>query len=243
VAEVTASGDPQHAKEQAARLCAPVIDFLQLIAAIDDREGEHIRVVLGGEVTGTQAPQLVIYDDRTQLNWDYRFLRNRRLELTQGRIKRVVDRGLSPLLAALSKTSDERSEFEDLLLTAVRWIADAETQSLPENRITSFVTSMELFFTKENAPIGRDLSESIACILADNLEARKELKKLVSTLYEKRSKISHEGQQDGLIEAAAKLKRLAINVLAAMCGMSDRFRNKEDVRTFFADLRLSGRFE
>jgi hypothetical protein len=241
VAEVPAVGDADRAKEDATQVSEPVFDFLQLIAAIEEPSERQIRIIPGGDLMARQPPRFVISDDETEAHWDQKLAFGFRLELTQARVENVINFGLQSVVDAIAKR-EERSEFDDMLLNAMHWIADAERQEQLENKITSYMTAMELFFTVEDGPIVRDLSESVAFLLGNTLENRKRVKKLVARLYGLRSKVSHEGHRSALSRDVVELKTIAINVLILMSRLANRLEGKVDVQQLFADLRLSAEF-
>lgn len=242
-AEVPAVGDVEGAQNSAILTSEPILDFLQMIAAIEEPSAKKIRIVGGAGLIAQQPPRFVISNDRKEANWNQKFPRNYQMDLTEARIKKIVGLGFQAVVDALSKSEESRLEFEEMLLNAVHWIADAEKQERLENRVTSYTTAMELFFTAEDGPIVRDLSESVAYLLGKDLKTRREIKALVARLYKERSKVSHRGQRSALEKDVRELKSLAINVVALMSRMAKRFETKADVQSFFSDLRLSARFD
>lgn len=242
-AEVPAIGDVERAKEDAAHISEPVLDFLQLIAAIEEPSFTNIRIVGGGDLMARQPPRMVIAADGTEANWDAKLAYGHRLQLTTPLVGRIIGSGFQSAVDAIAKNEDDRTPFEDLLVAAIHWIADAEKQDRLENRITSYMTAMELFFTSADAPITRDLSENVAYLLGTDLQNRKEIRQLVNELYKQRSKVSHTGSRTALEADVRRLKELAINVAAMMSRMAPRFTTKADLQMMFADLRLSAEFD
>ena len=164
-------------------------------------------------------------------------------ELTDERVKRITELGFAAVFEAIAKPEEERTEFEELLLNAIHWISDAEKQDRLENRITSYITAIELFFTSEEGPITRDLTESVAYLLERDLESRKNLRKKMREFYKERSKVSHEGRRQTLEETVRHLKIVAINVVAVMSKLAPELSDKKDVQQLFSDLRLSADFD
>ena len=242
-AEIPVAGDVERAKAMALRLSEPVLDFLQLIAALDEPPAKNIRIVGGGDLLARQPPRFVIAKDQKEADWDQQLAHGFRLELTEERIRKIVELGFQSVIDAIGKDEQQRNEFEEMLINAVHWIADAEKQERLENRITSYMTAMELFFTAADVPITRDLSESVAYILGDSLERRKEIKHLVARLYRQRSKVSHEGRRGEYEADVAELKRVTVNVVALLGRMTPKFTSKSDIQRLFADLRLSAAFD
>jgi hypothetical protein len=100
--------------------------------------------------------------------------------------------GFYPLI---EEYPEERSEMEDLLLTALHWIADSAVQAKPENQLLSLFIALETILTGRSG-ITRDLSEGMAFLLADELEERRAVRDTVRALYEGRGHVAHGGARD-----------------------------------------------
>lgn len=239
--EVLVEGDAARAEWEASAESEPVLDILQVIAAIEEPSVKRIRIVPGGPLS-PPTPRVVLSADGTEahfnqnLNWSFR------LDVTAGAFEHLRSQGFGAVLDALGKSSSNRNEFEVLLLNALHWIADAERQEQLENRITSYVTGLEMFFSAQGSPIVRDVSEGVAYALGANLGERKRIRDLVTKLYGLRSKVSHEGRRSVVEAETRELKMLTINFLARMSRLSWRFSAKEHVSAWIADLRLSGTY-
>lgn len=242
-AEVSVEGDVERAKAEAVQFSEPVIDFLQLIVAIWEHSSKRIRIIVGGDTLAQQPLRLVLAADGSAAYYDQKIAHNFRLELTGEHIDQMRNKGFGPMIDAIGKHAPDRSDFERLLLASLHWLADAERQELPENKVTSYVTALEMFFSSPRGePITRDVSEGIALLLADSLEQRQQIRDRVKHLYGIRSGVSHRGQRAADDGTVLELKKLAINVLAKMSRLSWRFTSKDSIVTWIADLRLSATY-
>jgi len=239
--EVQVNGDVARAQEEATAESEPVVDLLQVVAAIEEPSVKKIRIVAGG-LTSPPAPRVVLSGDGTEAHFNQSLTWGFRLSIDRATLDRLRGQGFGPVLDALGKISAERSEFESLLLNAIHWIADAERQEQLENRITSYVTTLEMFFSAQGSPIVRDVSEGVAYALGGSIEDRKRNRDAVTKLYGLRSKVSHEGQRSIVKDEIAQLKVLTINFVARMSRLAWRFSAREDVSAWIADLRLSGTY-
>jgi hypothetical protein len=236
-AEVPVKGDPELCRLDAAFMIEPIIDFLQLIAEIEQPRSMQIRIQAGGDLLARQPPRIVLADDGTEANYDQKLAFGHRLELTDAHLSRMRERGFGNIIAALVKKEDARSDFEAMLLNGVHWISDAARQERTENRVTSYTTAIELFFAKRGHPVTSTLVESVACLLRGADEERREEAQYVRKLYKSRSRVSHEGERIDSEDAAHPFKILAVNVVAALSQLSEKFKTKADVRNHFSALR------
>lgn len=239
-AEVEVEGDVQRAKQDAAAESEPVIDLLQVVAAIE--QPSRIRIVPGGSES-PPPPQVVLSADGTEGHYAQNLTAGRRFAVDQGTFDRLREKGFGAVLDALGKPSTQRNDFEKLLLNAIHWIADAERQQQRENRITSYVTALEMFFSVKGGSIVRDVSEGTAYILGGDLPTRKAVRDLVCKLYDRRSEVSHGGQRSAVDEEVAQLKKLVINFVARIGPFAQRFSTKEQFVTWSKDLRLSANYD
>jgi hypothetical protein len=238
-AEIVATGDAEKAQTDADLIGEPMLDLLQMIAAVR----EHAPVLITPGVVPTPRPPMVIMDtEGTHLLRHYSFAHTYRMTMTASILEELREWGFAALFDAAGRPVDRRSEFETLLVTSMHWIADAERQSQPENRVTSYVTSLEMFFSASDSPIVRDVSEGVAYVLGTTLGARKEIRARISELYGRRSRVSHQGQRGSDAADLYQLKNTSINFLARMSKLAWRFEKREDVRSWIADLRLAGEY-
>ena len=120
----------------------------------------------------------------------------------------------------------------------MHWIADGSRQPLAENKTTSYITAIEMFFSVNDAPVTRDVSEGVAFVLASTLEDRKKLVAHAAKLYGTRSRVSHRGTRITDEQSAHEAHEMAVNLLARLSAMSSQFRTLADFRDWNAEQRL-----
>lgn len=242
-AYVRVKGDKEKAWENALRDVEPVLDFLQLAAAIFEHNAKEIKIGVGGDLLSPQPVRLLIAADETEVQHHQLLLWGFRLDFNDVVQRRMDDFGFGPIVDALKKLAAARSEFERYLLRSMHWIADAERQEREENKITGYVTAIDMFFSTKNGPITRDVTEGAAMILGRRLEWRKFVRDDMAKFYDVRSGVSHSGSAPIDEDTIIRLKTLVINFLAAMCPLSRRFQTLAQFRAWMADRRLGGEDE
>jgi len=239
-AEVSIVGDDKKAKDDAEELAEPMLDLLQMIAAI---ESPHAVSITAGIVATPRPPLVIVEAKGTHATWHRTYKHTHRVNVNTGVLTKLREQGFATLLDAVAKQPTSHSKYEAMLVNSMHWIADAQKQASPANSVTSYVTAFELFFATDGSPITRDVSEGVAYVLGGTLEQRKYNRKLITSLYSRRSKVSHEGQRDVEDAEVFQLKLLSINFLARMSKLAWRFQNRDDVRSWIADLRLEGQYK
>jgi len=239
VVEVAHRGDKAKAHAEALRKLEPVLDFLQLIVMIHEPPDREIRIHLGGDVLAKQPTTFMIAADGSNIHHVDRHHFDPRFELSPVKLQRMKKDGFAPLVVAIGRNEDDRSNFEKSLLRSMHWIADADRQDALENKITSYITAIEMFFSSRGAPIRRDIAEGCAVMLGTSLEDRKELAEEMSELYGLRSAISHQGKKIEDERAERRLRVISINLLAKAARMSSRCTSINDFRDWLQERRLS----
>ncbi|HEY1656226.1 MAG TPA: hypothetical protein VGF86_14065 [Candidatus Tumulicola sp.] len=238
--EVIVEGDDDKAKEDAASIAEPLLDFAQLVAI--SKSFTEVNVA-GGVVPAPRPPMVLMSVDGSHGACSFSFSHAHRFELSQPIVEEFRQNGFAALLDAIAKPRSSYSDYEILLVDAMHWIANAERQSDPENRVTSYITALEMFFTASNAPITRDVSEGVAYILERTPKERAKLRDRIVSLYGRRSEVSHRGQRDVAETEVHQLRVIGINFLARMSHFAWQFKDAASVRGWLATTRLSGSYQ
>ena len=199
--------------------------------------------VTGGELPGPLPLTIIMETAGTHATWRRSWENTHRITVTPATLAKMREKGFSALLDAVAKPRVQRSAYDSLLIDAMHWVADGERQLNVENKVTSYMTALEMFFSSPDAPITRDVSESVALLLASKAEHREKIRKLIASLYAERSKISHEGKRESSLDAVRHLRRFAVSLLARMSSLSWRFPNREAIKTWLRGLRLGVEYE
>jgi hypothetical protein len=239
---VAASGDSLLAKESAIRATEPITDFLQIVATLNVPSLLEVRISIGGDLLTKQPPILIVRKDGSAIENESKRPFGHRLELRHSHIQHMRAIGFGALLDALRKSADEQTEFEQMLIRATHWIADGERQARVENKATSYITAIDMFFATKDEPVTRDITEGTAVLLGKTLEQRKTIRRRMSTFYGMRSKVSHLGSRVEDEDAIHDMRNYAVNFLAEVCQLASRFATKDDFRAWMADERITPHF-
>ena len=193
-AEVTTAGDPERSQELAEQACLDIIDVLQFMSGMFVDPDERIRIDFRSFDSSGYRPVLLLSEGRTHfVPSQNRFGASGNFALTQQRLVQFDEWNLSAIFDILSKVPEERSEIELLILRAVHWFADGDLQRHMENKLQSYVTCLDMFFTERGAEVGAAVQDGVAWMMADDAEHRLYLHQFVADVYDFRSRSSHDG--------------------------------------------------
>jgi hypothetical protein len=115
-------------------------------------------------------------------------------------IKGLVDLGLERIANLVGR--DATNEFDDMLKRAIRWFAKGERERHIDDRKLSYVTAVDLFFSKVGAGATARICKGFAFALAESDEHVPHLARYMLHVFGSRSETSHGGQL-GIMEADA----------------------------------------
>jgi len=235
--EIVVKAEPSRAMEIALEETRKALDLLRYgILFLFTKERPRAVGVLG-EVTEQSRVAIAIRTDNKEANITEERT-NFPLELTDETLKRMKDIGIFDLSDVITKK--DKTEFEEIILRAVHWLASAQAQNENENTLLNLVTCLETFFKAEaGTPITATISEGVALLTATEVEARKERKRRVADFYGKRSKLTHEGE--GLITNAdlLELTMIARDLTLWMIRNRSKFRDHESFKGWLEDQKMS----
>ncbi len=239
-AEVVAAGDPERCKEAAEAIFLPAIDVLQLLTGILESSARHIRIDFRSAESSGFRPVIMLSEDRTHLHRHHeRYGAAGQLVINEVRITQIAESPLADLVALLSVAEGQRSEVEDLLLRAVHWFSDGELQRNDENKLLSYVTCLEMFFSSGDGAVTSAIQDGVAYLLAQNAKDRVYLHRFVGEIYKHRSDASHSGEQFSLPEKLLELRILTLNVMAAVLGRRAEFPTKQSIKAWVFAQRMA----
>lgn len=115
-------------------------------------------------------------------------------EVNQSSLDRMSEIGVFKVSNALSK--NQTNNFEESIIRSVHWFSVALTQDENSNAFLFLIVALESLFKAERGnSIGGTVAESVAFLMADNLEGRKNLVSIVRKYYGKRSGVAHGGKK------------------------------------------------
>lgn len=220
--------EPERARERAEEEARRVLDVLRysLPALYSDR----LRVAVGlvGDIGRTVRLTPIFSADNTF----FRLATQRigslsEFELSAENVQTMTEIGAFEIANLLSLRSKQLSSFEDVLLRAVHWFANAQTQTDQENELLSLVTSLETFFTPEpGEPIADAVARGVACVVSTDPATQAYLYRRMKKLYDERSRIAHGGAKVILRKDLDELELIAAEVIAVLVRRKGEFTGK-----------------
>lgn len=136
--------------------------------------------------------------------------------------------------------SRARSELEDRILVAIQWAGRAQSDSQPQQQLLSLITALEcLLNPTDGRPFRIGLSESAALLIgSDDLDKRLSLFDFLSSMYDRRSKVSHGGSVDVTNSDIRSLQRVVGAVIMKIVGIRTNFDTRKKLESFLGRARL-----
>ncbi|HEY1680964.1 MAG TPA: hypothetical protein VGF98_04960 [Candidatus Tumulicola sp.] len=237
--KIAGADDDEFLGTLASRKLEVAVDFLQLMVDVTTKGPATVIVA---DVLPYDVPSRVIFSDHGGLGkLNKSFKHTHRATLSAGSLDRMRELGFQPLIEKLHCDASRLSDLEETFMRSMHWVADSRRQGNPENSVTSAMTSIEMFFSKEQeAPITRDVSEGVAMLLGKDLAQRRYLRKTVGRLYGFRSKVSHTGSRNVSDEDVIEARNIAVNLLERICQLSTKLQTRVQVSELLADNRMEG---
>jgi hypothetical protein len=125
-------------------------------------------------------------------------------------------------------------------LRAVHWFSSALQQQELENAFLCQIIALEtIFSTEKGNPIANSVSEGVAFILGQNLDARKRLKKTIKDYYGKRSGVSHGGKKVIMESDYFNLMNIVGSLIVHLNKKIDEFSSQKEFMEWLEDIKLS----
>lgn len=186
--------EPRRAFELGEEKLRRVLDLFRytiLFARKRPAPPRRINVGLQGEMSRTTRASLAVCcDSRYNVNQRTGVGPLHDFVVDNQTIEFMSEIGAFEIATLLDREPDSLNDFEEPLLRAFHWVANAQTQDEPENELLNLVTALEVFFTKRGGdPITAAIAEGVALVLGNDLQERRQLNKRVRQLYGKRSDV------------------------------------------------------
>ncbi len=147
--------------------------------------------------------------------------------------------GVFKVAEILKQEIDERS-FGETLLRGIRWFSNAQIQVVKENQYLNLTSCLETFLTPgdPNDKISNTIAEGVAFVLGNGQKERRQLKKKIKDLYDKRSRVSHGGHSAIPTSDLEALRRITGDFLSQMIQRMDEFRTRNDLDEWIEDQKF-----
>lgn len=226
VAEYSTVAEPDRARERAEEEWRKVVDVLRYFIFAAYLKRIDIGIGLRGDVRYGIGHALVFTPNYERFVEMQTSKSPRGLVISQQVVEAMRLAGVFALGDMLVPGGE--TKFTPTLLQAVHWAADALTQEEPANEFLSLVSCLETFLTREvgdSTSISNAVAVGVAWVLGKDTQDRKAIRKRVKDLYDKRSKVSHGGEQTALAKDLPWLRDLVLGFLQTMISRRDEFRD------------------
>jgi hypothetical protein len=199
VAAYTTVAEPFRVQELAEQECAHVIDVLRYFIFVSKKDSKS-NLGLPGEL-GYGWSEVAIASSTYGFSTRSEPRGSQRFRITQQTLQAMKDAGVHDLLDMYRP--GKKTDFSDTLLTGIHWVANALIQTEPANEFLSLVSCLETFLTRDagdTGSISNAIAVGVAWVLGQNFAERQVIRKEMKKLYDKRSSITHGGQQDELVD-------------------------------------------
>lgn len=130
----------------------------------------------------------------------------------------------------LSKDKSSRTELENRIVTAIRWIGSGINEDVDCDRFLKYAIALEcLLLMREEDGKGSPIAERCAFLLSNDPQDRTNIDKVVKKLYGKRSDIAHEGETEIEKDQLASMQRIVLSCLFAICSKSFEWKSMQDL--------------
>lgn len=227
--------DKEKTEELIEASALPVVDFLQFCVSIFSNETwRYIIDYRGHYAQRSMRPSIVMAVDGSHISTPITATGPMGIfRLDQEKVAEL--RRLQVLDVARLFGPDKRNEYEDMLHLAITNFAEGERALSPRQKILSFVSSCELFFTQKSETT-RAVKEGVAYVMGHNSAQRLHLIKYIEEMYDVRSSTSHAGQSPGEI---AQYRLAVLNVILAMVARRHQFNSRADLDRWLDTQRYS----
>jgi hypothetical protein len=234
--------EPGRARERAIEEARRALEILQCSLLALYGESSEVSIGLEGEVPmGTVTTSFALSTDSKHFQLSHHHAGPKRLyALNDDNLSRMKTMGLLTASEMLAKGT-HLTDFEETILRGIHWTADANVQAEPENALLSLITTLETYLTpRDREPIVNAIAEGVALILGEDLDTRRQLKRLVKNYYNKRSALSHGGKTAVLRADVVRLTIIVGKLTTWMIKHTNQFTNVGQLLEWLEDVKLSG---
>jgi hypothetical protein len=128
---------------------------------------------------------------------------------------------LKALGAAVERPVPLRKDIQKRISAALRWWSDAIVEAEPSSRFLKFCVALEaLLAGGRRGAITTVLAQSVAVLLADDVEGRLRYDALTRDIYDTRSNIAHEGEDARVRRLMGDAHRISAASILSVAGLA-----------------------
>jgi hypothetical protein len=240
IAEFKFVATDERAQELGITKLRRILDVINVSIPLIYNENMKVQVGLGDEVIFSTLETLTISEQSGNIN-QQRLGPYQLFSLDQEIILKMKSYGF---IEAINFEQDYKNltGIQKAYLQGLYWLANAQNQIEPENKVLSLITCLETFFSPSKdsgLPISNTISESIALLVFSDLEQRKNLRSQIKELYNLRSRITHGSQIQVSVEDIGNLRNIAYWTVKYIFENFNKYKTLDDIRNHVDDLRMS----
>lgn len=236
VGVVEVNAEPVRAFEYAKEEVRRAIDLLRFSTKAIYPLSEDIRIGLKGDHPKTQRQGFIVSETGFNTLGDS-VGSVRSFEINEDAIRRMDEIGVFLVSDALSKT--QTNNLEEALIRAIHWFSVAITQNESSNSFLFLIVALESLFKAERGnSIAGTIAESVAFIMADNLEGRKQLISIVRDYYGKRSGVAHGGNKSISDSELFTLINIVRTTLMVVIEKLKEFSSQKELMGWIEEMKL-----
>lgn len=234
--------EPDQARERAEEETRRVIDLFRFSIPALYPKDYNVAIGLQGEVFRVSRWIPILSTDGKSFNTHAHIVGPLiPFEINEPHLEHMNKIGVFKLSKVIAKLDRELGDFERVVLRALHWLANSQTQEENENKLLNLITCLETFLSpRDGNPIGTFIAEAVAILLADDFESRKRLKKRVQELYRLRSAVSHGGRKAILDSDLAELENITGALTMTLIDRMDKFPMHNELFDWLESKRLGG---
>lgn len=235
-AEYRVVAEPIRAQELAVAETRRAVDLLRFAVLNLRKSGSKYVIGIQGDVSEDTLTALSVKEDESGATYRESMV-HERFVINPAVLDKMKSLGVFDLSDLLKK--DKLTDFDELILRGVHWLASAQAQPENENALLNLVTCLETFLKPaKDDPITATIAEGVAILTAQGLDARRQRKKRVKDFYGMRSRLSHEGEGTILDADLLELTGIAREVVTQMIRRREEFPSQETLRNWIDDEKL-----
>lgn len=242
-ATFSVDADVYRAAELVDEYIGPVSDFLQFALSFftDDRLMSYVDYK-SREPSKAIAP-IALLDEATGQGRIESIVGAMRggMGIAQHNVQFLTDRGIffvAPLFGIGGL--DVADEFGQMIHRAIRIFAEGERSHSPRQKILSYVTACELFFS-QRIDTTKAVAEGVALVAGMNYEDRTAIRGAIERMYDARSSASHDGlEPNDLMLYRVQTREVLVRLIKLKHSMRETFRSKKDLTEWLDRQKFSG---
>lgn len=236
VGVVEVNAEPIRAFEFAKEEVRRAIDLLRFSSKAIYPLSEDIRIGLKGDHPKTQRQGFIISETGFNTQGDS-VGSVRPFEINGKTIRRMDEIGVFRVSDALLKK--QANSLEEALIRAIHWFSVALTQHELSNAFLFLIVALESLFKPERGnSIGGAIAESVAFIMADNLDGRKQIISKVRDYYGKRSGVAHGGNKSISDSELFTLMSIAGSTIMVVIEKLKEFNSQKELMNWIEEMKL-----